>query len=55
MLFVPDRGASHSHAAIDRKALGGCVLGNDEAMKRLEGIVHPLVAREREAFLQRVS
>ena len=41
--------------AIDRKALGGCVLGNDEAMKALEGIVHPLVAEEREAFLIKVG
>ena len=33
---------------IDRKALGAAVIGNPEAMERLEAIVHPMV-REEEA------
>jgi dephospho-CoA kinase len=39
--------------AIDRAALGAMVIGDHAAMKRLEAIVHPLVRREREAFLER--
>lgn len=38
---------------VDRAKLGAAVIGKPEAMKRLEAIVHPLVAREREAFLSR--
>lgn len=37
-------------AGVDRAALGAAVLGDDEAMKRLEAIVHPAVAEERAAF-----
>ena len=36
---------------VDRQRLGAVVLGDDAAMKRLEGIVHPAVAAERAAFL----
>lgn len=36
---------------VDRPALGARVFGDDEAMARLEAIVHPAVAAEREAFL----
>ncbi len=36
---------------IDRGKLGARVLGNDAAMKRLEAIVHPLVAGRRDRFL----
>ncbi len=36
---------------VDRPALGAQVFGNAEAMARLEAIVHPAVAAEREAFL----
>lgn len=36
---------------IDRRALGERVVGNAEAMRRLEDIVHPLVRAERQAFL----
>ncbi len=36
---------------VDRGALGAQVFGDDEAMARLEAIVHPVVAAEREAFL----
>ena len=38
---------------VDRTALGKAVLGNPAAMKRLEAIVHPLVAADRDAFLER--
>ena len=36
---------------VDRAALGKAVLGDRAALKRLEAIVHPLVAQERDAFL----
>lgn len=39
--------------AIDRAALGARVLGDPEAMARLEAIVHPLVHAEEQAFLAR--
>ncbi|MGE0741490.1 MAG: dephospho-CoA kinase [Hyphomonadaceae bacterium] len=39
--------------AIDRALLSVQVIGNDEAMKRLELIVHPLVAQAQRAFLER--
>ena len=37
---------------VDRAALRSAVLGDGAAMKRLEAIVHPLVAEERDAFLR---
>ncbi|MFT0891770.1 dephospho-CoA kinase [Pseudochelatococcus sp. G4_1912] len=40
---------------IDRKKLGAHVLGNDEALKRLEAIVHPLVWEEEKAFLDQAN
>jgi dephospho-CoA kinase len=36
---------------VDRAALGQRVLGDDAAIKKLEAIVHPLVAQARERFL----
>ena len=36
---------------VDRALLGRAVLGDDAAMKRLEGIVHPAVGVDRAAFL----
>lgn len=38
---------------VKRAELGARVFGNPEALKTLEGIVHPAVARLREAFLAR--
>ena len=38
--------------AVDRDALRARVLGDDTAMAELEGLVHPLVAAERNAFLE---
>jgi len=43
------------NAAIDRRALGRLVFGNDAAMKRLEGIIHPLVRRDEDRFLRRMQ
>ncbi|MDP1027823.1 dephospho-CoA kinase [Sphingomonas sp. KR1UV-12] len=40
-------------AGVDRAALSAAVLNDDSAMKRLEAIVHPAVAAERAAFLDR--
>lgn len=36
---------------VDRFKLGAAVFGNESAMKRLESIVHPAVAKARAAFL----
>jgi dephospho-CoA kinase len=38
---------------LDRAALGAAVFGDTPALRRLEGIVHPLVAAERVRFLRR--
>jgi dephospho-CoA kinase len=38
---------------VDRAALGRVVLGSPERLKQLEGIVHPLVRAQEEAFLAR--
>jgi dephospho-CoA kinase len=38
-------------SGVDRGALAERVLGEPEALRRLEALVHPAVAREREAFL----
>jgi dephospho-CoA kinase len=40
-----------SDRGVDRTKLSAAVLGDDDAMRRLEGIVHPAVAEERAAFL----
>jgi dephospho-CoA kinase len=36
---------------VDRARLAACVLDDQEALRRLEAIIHPLVAESREAFL----
>ena len=38
-------------AGVDRTALAEAVLGESEKLQRLEALIHPAVAREREAFL----
>jgi dephospho-CoA kinase len=38
---------------VNRSKLGPLVLGNTEALARLEAIVHPAVGRMRQAFLER--
>lgn len=40
-------------AGVNRTALAEAVLGESEKLRRLEALVHPAVAREREAFLER--
>jgi dephospho-CoA kinase len=37
---------------VDRQALGQIVFGNDAALKKLEGILHPLVRAEERKFLR---
>ncbi len=41
------------HSGVNRAALGKAVLGNGTALRQLEAIIHPLVARERDLFLTR--
>lgn len=38
---------------VDRQALGGRVFGDDTALRRLEGILHPRVRAAEETFLRR--
>jgi dephospho-CoA kinase len=38
---------------VNRTSLSEAVLGDSEKLRRLEGLIHPAVAREREAFLTR--
>jgi dephospho-CoA kinase len=40
-------------AGVDRTALAERVLGESEKLRQLETLIHPTVAAEREAFLQR--
>lgn len=37
---------------VDRKVLGKFVIGDDENMKKLEAIVHPLVSEHRDNFIK---
>jgi dephospho-CoA kinase len=43
------------NGVLDRQALGARVFGNREALRKLEAIVHPLVARRQRAFLKRAA
>jgi dephospho-CoA kinase len=45
----PDTTGEHG---VDRTALREAVFGNEAAFARLEALVHPAVARERDAFLK---
>ena len=40
---------------VDRKKLGNAVIGNAEALKRLEGIVHPLYRKAERDFLAKAE
>ena len=40
---------------LDRQALGARVFGNKEALRKLEAIVHPLVAQQQRLFLRRAA
>ena len=42
-----------AEGAIDRKKLGAAVFGEPAALRRLEGILHPMVREETERFLAR--
>ena len=44
-------GTTTGAAGVDRTALAERVLDAPEALRRLEGLIHPAVARERETFL----
>lgn len=46
-------GVTGPDGGIDRRRLGPRVLGDDAALKRLEGVLHPLVRRAEAAFLRR--
>ena len=39
-------------SGVDRTSLAEAVLGDSEKLRRLESLIHPAVAREREAFLE---
>ncbi len=43
--------AAVKDGAVDRRALGAIVAADPSALRRLEAIVHPLVARMRDAFV----
>ena len=45
--------AAVRNGAIDRQALAAELDGQPEALKRLEAIVHPLVAKSRDRFLEK--
>jgi len=47
-------GTTHE-GKVDRKKLGSYVIGNAEALKKLEGIVHPLYRRTERDFLARAE
>lgn len=40
---------------IDRQKLGKLVLADDAALKKLEAIIHPIVAKDREKFIQNAA
>src|SRR5262249_44580648 len=40
---------------LDRQALGARVFGNKDALRKLEAIVHPMVAQKQRAFLKRAA
>ena len=41
--------------AVDRAALAARVFGNDEALRLLEGVLHPLVDSDKKGFLRRAA
>jgi dephospho-CoA kinase len=41
--------------AVDRAALAMIVLGDTAALRKLEDVVHPLVARDRESFMENAA
>ena len=47
-------GTTHA-GKVDRKKLGSAVIGNAQALKKLEGIVHPLYRRAERDFLAKAD
>ncbi|HEY1735232.1 MAG TPA: dephospho-CoA kinase [Methylovirgula sp.] len=43
------------NGAVDRARLSACVIGDDAALRKLEGIVHPLVRASRLAFVEKAK
>src|SRR5215467_2907521 len=43
------------NGVLDRQALGARVFGDKQALRKLEAIVHPLVAQRQRAFLKRAA
>lgn len=43
---------SYHEGCISRKKLGAIIFGNNDKRQKLESIMHPLVAKEREKFLE---
>ncbi len=41
--------------SIDRRRLGGMVFGDDAALRRLNAIIHPLIAYEVDSWLEKVT
>jgi dephospho-CoA kinase len=48
-------GVTHADGHIDRAALSARVVGDPDALKRLEAVVHPLVGAHRAAFFETVA
>lgn len=48
-------GVLAADGSVDRSALGRVVFGDAAALRRLEGIVHPLVRRSERIFLERAA
>ena len=46
-------GVIAADGSIDRRRLGGVVFGDDDALGRLNAILHPLIAREVDAWLEK--
>lgn len=44
-----------SEGGVDRRRLGAAVFGDPQALRRLEGILHPLVRQAEERFLRRCA
>ena len=48
----PEAAAAGGGGGIDRRRLGDAVFGDDAALKKLEAVLHPLVRKDEDAFLQ---
>ena len=48
-------GVVAADGSIDRRRLGGMVFGDDAALRRLNAIIHPLIASEVDSWLAKVT